>query len=419
MAQAADYLLVSPERREVFSEKVLAQLNRERKYRWLVDSADWKVPEGLADPREEIYAVLNSTLAGRWLGFLGLGPIGAKTVRFMAPFGAYLQSVKHNEANPIYEALGKPAKEGGVGMQYRGTVRALIATGDGTLSALPADTLAYLAPENWPDQDEKPRRRRVFANVGRGGVFGDEQKVADELRSRSDVELALDVLTREALPLQQQPLLAPDLPVDVTPHIASNKESPHRDASGNAVSVRGDGMGMVMADNFDAMLAGKRQEDLPNPVKLSAASGLEEKTVDLEGLAFLSFDPTLGPPLVRLLGPLGAEVFVVAETPAVARELISWKISPEHIVGVLRSDTSPEDYWGVDPKIQRFASGDSTEWKKDFAERMQMGVGRRVIPIYDANQMAALLTEMGVSGAVIEQILNQRAGMEEEFSVAA
>ena len=421
LAQGTDYVMVSPDDTAVLSRGVHERLDGQRTYRWLVDSADWKVPEGLADSGEEIHAVLNSTLAGRRLGFLGLGHIGAKTARFMAPFHAFMHSVKHREDNPIYDQLGQPPGTGiGVGMQYplptpikdlSEEVRGLLNTSDGVLAALPGgpNVQAFLAVDNWPARDEKPRRRRVFANVGRGGVFGDEQKVADELRSRSDVELALDVLTNEALPLQQQPLLALGLPVDATPHIASNKESP------SGVSVREDGMGMVMADNFDAMLDGKKQEDLPNPVKLPTASGLEEP--NLKGVAFLAFDPALGPPLVRLLEPLGAEVFVVAETPAVARELISREISPQHIVGVLRLNTDLKDYWEVDPEIQRFASGDSPKWKDEFAKRMQMGMGRRVIPIYDVEQMSAQLSVLGIPGPMIQQILDQQVEMEEGLSV--
>lgn len=152
--------------------------------------------------------------------------------------------------------------------------------------------------------------------------------------------------------------------------------------------------------------------------ELSAQAGLEESVeAKVRGVVFLVFDERLGWAITKQLDPVGAEVFIVAETPEIARRLISQKISPSRIIGVLRQEVDVEYYRKVSLEIRRFASGDSPEWGDEFAKRMQMGMGRRIIPIYNAEQMFTQLSALGVPGPMIQQILDQQAGMEEGLSI--
>ncbi len=254
LAETADYVVRAPGDESVFPETTSA---------WLIDSARWAVPANLSNPGTEIEAMLNSTLIGKQLGFLGVGPIGVRAAWFMHSFGVRLQTIQHNLGNPIYDQL-----RGELGMVPvpESRIREFIESSDGILSALPAKAPDYLTADNWKSLDH---RRRVWAVDGRGQLFGrnpgEDRVFAGQVLKNPGVELATDVLLDEFLPLAKQPLLSPFLrrQVTVTPHVASNAESPD-----GRLTVRGDGMGRVLADNFDAMLADKKQAELPNPVKL-------------------------------------------------------------------------------------------------------------------------------------------------------
>ena len=311
-AELSDYTLLSPDRIKATSPKNWKRISAERDYSWLIDLDRLALKQGLPIEQRGSFVYYPSPI-GRIMGFIGLGPVGSRALQFLQPFAGRLLGVQHSSKDH-YARL-----EQQFNIEYV-DLDTLLRKSDIVVCAVPGSGSAegLISVNRLNQLGFSVIRRQLFVNVGRGQLFGktveDESLVADYLRQHPRTQLATDVLLKETLPVGRQPLLRQDLrgQVTVTAHIASNVEGPR-----GGPSVRVDGMGMVMFENFKAMVNG---EKLPNPVELHAA-GLEEialsPVVSARSLVVLTPD-TLGvlPALAELGRSAPLQVAVIVDTAA-------------------------------------------------------------------------------------------------------
>jgi D-3-phosphoglycerate dehydrogenase len=139
------------------------------------------------------------------VGILGFGPIGQEYARLLQPFGAELSYWSRNRRSAEIEA----------GTRYR-EFDDLLATSDVLLVAvaLSAETRGLLGA---PELSRLPENA-MLVNVARGAVL-DEVALLDALVSGRLAGAALDVFTREPLPVDSPLRAVPTLLL--SPHISA------------------------------------------------------------------------------------------------------------------------------------------------------------------------------------------------------
>lgn len=148
----------------------------------------------------------NERLAGRTLGIMGTGSIGACIARAAAPFGVRLLGYSRSGRDtPPFERVYGPAqfREFLAGLDYLVSVLPDTPASTGLLSR---EALAWLPP------------RAVLINVGRGSVL-DEAALADALEAGALAGAVLDVFHEEPLPPGHRFWRTPKLLI--TAHIAA------------------------------------------------------------------------------------------------------------------------------------------------------------------------------------------------------
>ncbi|HWO21026.1 MAG TPA: NAD(P)-dependent oxidoreductase [Kofleriaceae bacterium] len=167
--------------------------------RWL-EAKPWQLPSGDVDSVPEVSF---DGLAGRTLGIVGVGEIGARVARLAAAFGMTVQGAAHRPGEP--ERAGVPLVP----------LDALLPTSDVVSLHL------RLSPETARIMDARAfgrmRRGAYLVNTARGELV-DEAALAAALDSGQLAGAALDTLQKEP-PAADHPLLGrPD--VLFTPHTA-------------------------------------------------------------------------------------------------------------------------------------------------------------------------------------------------------
>ncbi|MBI3312580.1 MAG: hypothetical protein HYZ88_03535 [Candidatus Omnitrophica bacterium] len=284
VAKQSDYLLRFPGAPGFFTATV-SQLDEARKYPWKVDPQELFLRSD--EPGGWRGLLRDNSLRSKTVGIVGLGNVGSAAAEFLSGLGVRLISYPHD----VSDRARFDRTAGRLKVDSVDGLEAMVDQADLVIFTLPdqGDTWKILTPELLR---RIGNRKVILVNVGRGSLIGsteDERVFAAELKRHPNIRYAADVYANETLSLNEQPLLDPDdaelaRRVIGTPHFASNAGDPR------GVSVREDGMGGIVADNLEAMLAGKSQEQLPNPVDLSEfAAGMEEIQQALEQLDGLEY----------------------------------------------------------------------------------------------------------------------------------
>ncbi len=153
----------------------------------------------------------------------------------------------------------------------------------------------------------------------------------------------------------------------------------------------------------------------PSDERLRA--GLEERPGwERSGVTVLSFNLAVS---VALSGLEEIHRVAVAETPTDFAHLKGAGIPPSKALGLLWGGLEEADYLRVDPRIGGLLGVDPTMagWQGELIRLMANQAGAsRVIPVFDAETLAAGLEDLGMPGARILSVLNRYAEAEAALS---
>jgi phosphoglycerate dehydrogenase-like enzyme len=148
-------------------------------------------------------SVLGGEIRGRTLGIVGLGHTGRELARLVAPFGMRILAFSPHADPAAAESLGVRLTSLDEVLKEADFLSLHCRLSDATRGLIGARELALLKPTAY------------FINVGRGELV-DQGALTEALRNRRIAGAALDVFTREPLPVDD-PLIGLDN-VILTPH---------------------------------------------------------------------------------------------------------------------------------------------------------------------------------------------------------